>query len=393
MKIGFDVSQTAENKAGCGFYADQLITALTKIDRENQYLLYPTFYGYRHPDFRQAAFPRGNPNVKMLLTDTAGWEINRWWDTPQPRSRRLGNPDIIHSNNFSCPRDVDCKTVMTIHDLAFMELPDLTTEANRLVCFQGVFESSLYADFLIMVSESTRQVYQRHFPHYPAARMAVVHEGTRNSIQPQTPEYCRRLLDKLNLQADGFWLGVGTVEPRKNYRLLVRAYGERVKQYGEERLLCIAGGKGWLESDIGEFVKANGLEDKVRFLGYVTDEELSVLYTACFAFVYPSLYEGFGLPLVEAMSCGAAVITSQTTSMPEVAGDAGLLIDPCSVESLFQAMTELAGREDLRRRLQARSRERARLFSWEAAAAKVLDCYRQVMDMPSWYVRAAAPTQ
>jgi glycosyltransferase involved in cell wall biosynthesis len=159
-----------------------------------------------------------------------------------------------------------------------------------------------------------------------------------------------------------------------------------VKQ-GETRPLCIAGGTGWMESDIGEFVKNQGLAEKVHFLGYMTDEQLAALYTSCFAFIYPSLYEGFGLPIVEAMSCGAPVITSNSTSLPEVLGDAGLLIDPHSVESLHQAMRQIAEGEDTRRELKVKSLERAKLFSWEAAAVKVRDIYEKVSTMEPWFTK------
>ncbi|MBM7866613.1 glycosyltransferase [Heliobacterium gestii] len=396
MKIGYDVSQTAENKAGCGFFADQLIHALARVDRKNEYLLYPTFFGYRHPDFLKATFPEENGNVKMLLRDLSFNEVNHWWSKRGNRMDRLGNPDIIHSNNYSCPKDVNARIVMTVYDLVYVEVPDLTTEENRLVCFQGIFDASIYADYLIMISEATRKAFIRHFPHYPEDRIKVIPLGSRPSIRKITVEKANNIIERLytsvaregnrdKVKLDQFWLGVGTVEPRKNYRLLIQAYNELVKSGKGTMPLFIAGGKGWKESDIGDFVKSCGLEEKVHFLGYVTDEELSALYSRCYAFIYPSFYEGFGLPILEAMNCGAPVITSQTTSMPEVVGEAGLLIDPYSIKSLIDAMWLLESDSSMRDVLIQRGAEQIKKFTWDEAAKSTLEVYEKVVTMEPWY--------
>ena len=184
MKIGFDVSQTAENKAGCGFLADQLIRSLAAVAPEHEYLLYPTFYGYRHPEMRHATHPDGR-HVRMLLQDELFFSINRWWAKEgTDRTERLGNPDVIHSNNFSCPKDVDGpRRVMTVYDMSFLDLPEATTEANRLVCYQGMLEASLYADHLLMISEATCERFLHYFPHYPRERTSLMHLGSRPTIR------------------------------------------------------------------------------------------------------------------------------------------------------------------------------------------------------------------
>ena len=374
MRIGFDVSQTGEDKAGCGFFADQLIRALAEEDSENEYRLYPTFYGYRSFLFEQATRIE-KPNFATMFGQWPFEAQCLWWDTVQDRMEALGAPDIIHANNYSCPRDVPAKVVFTVYDLAVLEVPQYTTEENRLVCFQGLFDAAMRADHLIMISEATRRAFIRHFPHYPEDRMTVIHLGNRPTIVPRTAADCRDYLAELGVSREGFWLGVGTVEPRKNYRLLIDAYKAVVNRGEDERPLLIAGGKGWLESDIGNFVHANGLADKVRFLGYVTDEQLSMLYSSCFAFVYPSFYEGFGLPVLEAMSCGAAVICSNSTSLPEVAGDAALLIDPKSSRSLQQAMQELLHSRESVCRLRKAGAAQASKFSWRKAAQETLRVY------------------
>jgi glycosyltransferase involved in cell wall biosynthesis len=191
-----------------------------------------------------------------------------------------------------------------------------------------------------------------------------------------------KVLKKFNINKE-FWLGVGTIEPRKNYRLLIEAYAE-LKD--EKRLLVIAGGKGWFESDLGGMVKEYGIKDYVKFLGYVSDEELSALYSSCFAFIYPSFYEGFGLPVLEAMSCGAAVITSNTSSLPEVGGDAVLYIDPRSKENLVEKMKLLMDNSLLIQELRIKSKEGSKIFSWDRAAETVLKIYQNTMQTKSWFI-------
>ena len=259
--------------------------------------------------------------------------------------------------------------------MSFIVHPELTTEANRTICFDGVSNASLHADHCIAISEHTKRSYLHYFPHYPEDRITVAHLGTRPGIRRiDDASALNKALKKFSLARDGYWLGVGTIEPRKNYRLLIDAYCA----LNNGRPLVIAGGKGWLESDIGDKIRSLGMEDRIRFLGYVTDDELSALYSTCFAFVYPSLYEGFGLPVLEAMSCGAAVITSGTSSLPEVGGDAVLFIDPRSTNSLIDKMRILTEQEHVLKDLRAKSRIQADRFSWEKTANAVLSVYDRV---------------
>ena len=383
MRIGFDVSQTAEEMAGCGYVADQLIRNLLKIDKENEYILYPTFYSYRHPSF----FKSTKPEAKNCYTHFKGMSfhemVNMWKIKMEDRTGWLGSPDIVHSNNFSCIKDHKAKIVFTIYDVAPMVYPEFTTEENRVICFDGLFNASLYADHCIAISEYTKKSFLHHFPHYPENRMTVVHLGTRESLNSNMDANLKiKVLKKFDIAGE-FWLGVGTIEPRKNYRLLIEAYSELKDQ---KRPLVIAGGKGWLESDLDQRIKQSGIKDRVKFLGYVTDEELSVLYRSCFAFIYPSFYEGFGLPVLEAMSCGAAVITSNTSSLPEVGGNAVLYIDPQSKENLIEKMELLMDHPLLIQELRIKSKERSKIFSWDKAAERVLKNYQKIIQTKSWFV-------
>jgi len=308
----------------------------------------------------------------------------RGWDNPMDnRTSWLGNPDIIHSNNFSCVKDHNAKIVYTLYDLTPLVCPEFLFEENRLICFNGLFYASTYADHCIAISENTKRDFFHFFPHYPENRITVVPLGTRPGIKRiQDAKLKKKVLEKFGIDSnDEFWLGVGTIEPRKNFQLLIEAYGE----LKNDKLLVIGGGHGWLESDIGEKVKQLDIENKVKFLGYLTDQELSVLYSSCFAFVYPSFYEGFGLPVLEAMSCGAAVITSNTSSLPGVGEEAALYIDPHSKESLVQQMAFLSNQPGKQKEHQKLSIKQAKKFSWDEAAIIVLEVYEKTLKTDPYF--------
>jgi ubiquinone/menaquinone biosynthesis C-methylase UbiE len=175
-----------------------------------------------------------------------------------------------------------------------------------------------------------------------------------------------------------FILFVGSLEPRKNLKTLLQAYATYVTRQAGKELLVVAGGKGWLNDDLSQVAAELGIAERVKFLGYVQEADLRVLYSAAKLFVYPSIYEGFGLPPLEAMACGAPVITSKTSALPEVVGDAALLIDPYNSEELCQAMQRVLCDDDLRMRMRRQSLARAKLFSWEQTAEQTLAVYEEV---------------
>jgi len=184
-----------------------------------------------------------------------------------------------------------------------------------------------------------------------------------------------------DLEPDRFWLAVGTLEPRKNLRRLLKSFADYADQTETAYPLALAGGKGWLEEDLVDYICKLGLSDRVHILGYVSDSELIWLYRNCFCFVYPSLYEGFGLPVLEAMGQGAPVITSSTTSLPEVAGDAAHLIDPLDTNGLTEAFKRLSSDKGYREGLRKKSLMQAKRFSWNKSSSDVLNIYQRVMAL------------
>lgn len=381
MKIGFDISQTGKDKAGCGYFADSLIQALTGADRENEYILYPHFgTSFWDPAGKKSTRMIDARNVSRIVIGTDFHESQRFWKQfPEQGEEMLGNPDIVHANNFSCPSAFHrAKVVYTLYDLSFAIHPEFTFEQNRWTCFEGVFNASCYADFIIAISDYSRRSFLEIFPHYPADRIRVAHLGSRfSSMSGHEPGSAVS-----GLVPDKFWLAVGTLEPRKNVRRLLRAYAAFLGRNREGLPLVLAGGKGWLEDDLEEFISALGIRDHVKLLGYVADDELTWLYKNCFAFLYPSLFEGFGLPVLEALSLGTAVVTSNTTSLPEVAGDAARYVDPLNEEEIVQAMSGLVNDDGYRMKLKGRAQSQALKFSWKRCAAEVLDIYGEVMKCP-----------
>lgn len=371
MRIGFDVSQTAGKKAGCGFFADQMVQALAKIDLKNDYLLYPTFYTSRDPRFFKTTNPEANNFSRHFGWMSIPAILFGWNRALADKTAWLGSPDIVHSNNFSCVKDHRAKIVYTLYDLSPLICPEYMTDANRKLCSRGLVQASRNADHCLAISEYTKRTFLEYFPNYPEPQITVIPLGVRDTINSiKDTLTIENRLQRFDLKGD-FWLGIGTLEPRKNYRVFIEAYAA----LHDSRPLVIAGSRGWMESNIGQFVKKKGLEKRVKFLGYVSDEELSALYSACFAFVYPSLFEGFGLPVLEAMHCGAAVITSESSSLPELGSDAVLYIDSNSVDSLVEKMKLLTENEGLRLDFRNKAVRRSKNYSWDSAAKTVMNVY------------------
>ena len=381
MKIGFDVSQTGSGKAGCGFFADSLIRQLTASDETNEYLLYPTFGGhFWDPNWKISTFNVNRPRVRRVEGYATHGESRKFWLNPDDDfEEKLGFPDIVHSMNFFCPPDDKrFRIAYMLYDLCFIRHPDWTTEENRLGCFDGVFRASLYADFIITISEYSRTHFLRTFPYFPDERIKNVGGASRLSIQEDLPRPNRLR----NLKKGGFWLVVGTLEPRKNHIRLLSAFLKLKKEQGSLLPIVVAGGKGWLDEEIRNGLASVELEKELFTLGYVDEDELHWLYQNCFAFVFPSLFEGLGLPVLEAMSCGAPVLTSECSSLTELAGDSAILVDPYEEESILKGLRTLLLDSVQRGSLAARGLRRSREFTWENIAEKVRGIYEEMLILP-----------
>lgn len=379
MHIGFDISQTGVGKAGCGYFADAMAGAMISIAPQHRFSLYPSFgdsfFDYRMPLFNPYRASNTRYGPRHLSREAA----RKFWSRDGLEAA-LGHPDIIHSNNFWLPaRTTSSRLIYTLYDLGFVIDPTWNTERNRLRCFDGVFKSSLVADWIVAISDYSRATYLKAFPHYPGERIRVVHPCSRFT---DTTLNGTRPTKIAHLGEAGFWLSVGTIEPRKNQRLLMRAYAQYLAAGGQLMPLVLAGGMGWMMTDFNQYVAELGIADKVILLGYVTDDEMIWLYRNCYAHLYPSVFEGFGLPVLEGMQFGAPTLCSNTTSLPEVAGDAAIQVSPCCEQEWKQSMLTVASSRETRQALSAAARQQARKFDRASSAASVLDIYLEAASLP-----------
>lgn len=379
MKIGFDISQTGKNKAGCGYFADNLIKNLAMIDKNNDYLLYQTF-GDHFWDENQFLTDIQQTNFQIGLRHDSLAEAYHFWNVGlQCKEKHLGKINLLHCNNFFCPRKKlpNAKIIYTLYDLSFINHPEYTTERNRLACFDGVLNASLNADYIIAISKSTKNHFLQTFPYYPEEKISVVYPASRfqenSEIQPKKFS----LLSKL--EPGKFWLNVGTIEPRKNYLNLLNAYAKLKKKHPEIYPLVFAGNKGWMSDDFEIQIEQLNITSDVIVLGYVDEEELLWLYQNCYCFLYPSFFEGFGLPVLEAMSVGAPVITSNISSIPEIVADSGILCDPNDFIQLAISMEQVLSNTNYRDELSFKAKLRAAEFSWPKAAEQVLSIYQKLV--------------
>lgn len=390
MRIGFDVSQTGTLRAGCGTVSYSLLQQLADIDSRNQYLLYPTF-GDQFWDEKW----KGNTILPLRYNFQRGLhhhtytEWRRFWhDPPADLEYRLGAPDIVHSHNFYCPPPLHkAKLVYTLYDLSFIDHPEWTTEQNRIGCFRGAFQASLYADLIVAISDFSRQHYLSIFPHVDPERVKVLPLGSRFS--DRDPVDCPPRLS--SYQGQDFLLAVGTLEPRKNYYRLVKAYAQVLRNKPDTPPLLIAGGTGWMFEGFSKLLAELGIAERVVMLGFSSDAELRWLMQHCTLFLYPSYWEGFGLPVIEAMSQGACVITSRSTSLPEVAGDAASLVDPHDTADIAAAIERLLADPAARQDFAQRAVHQAAKFSWRRSAEQLLEHYHDLMQQPK--IAPAKPPQ
>ncbi|PPD51124.1 MAG: glycosyl transferase family 1 [Methylobacter sp.] len=385
MHIGFDISQTGSGKAGCGYFAHALIKAMLKVAPEHRYSLFPSFGDFYFDALMPIMSPYSGHDVHYGPRHLSRETARVFW-TDQGTEAALESPDLVHANNFWCPTQLDSsRLIYTFYDMGFAVDPAWTTEANRVGCFDGVFQSAIAADWVVAISEASKTHYLNIFPHFPADRIRVIYPCSRfddSTMLGKRP----KALD--GITAGSYWLNVGTIEPRKNQRRLVDAYAKYLSLGGAPMPLVLAGGKGWLMEDFQNYLSELGISAQVLIAGYVSDDELIWLYRNCYANLYPSLFEGFGLPVLEGMQFGAPTLTSNTTSIPEVAGDATILLAPEDTEAWSHAMLWLATNREERDNLSAAALKQAGRFDWRHSAVALLKLYQEALASPKRHVSA-----
>jgi glycosyltransferase involved in cell wall biosynthesis len=357
-------------RAGVSFYIEQLLTHLAHIDQSNHYRIYTT-RGLDGPslglpaNFRIAPgnLPTINPRVRIP-----------WEQFLAPWLLRRSGASLFHGTLNVVPLACPVPSVVTVHDLAFIRFPHTFRSYNRTYLDFATRTSVRRAARILAVSEHTRQEVIGLLG-VPPERVVVTPNAARASFVPPDEKELAQFRRAKGLP-DQFVLYLGTLEPRKNITTLLEAYSQ-VRRSSCAPLI-IGGGLGWLYQPVFERLEALGLKDHVQFAGYLDEQELHLWYAAATLFVFPSLYEGFGMPPLEAMSCGTPVVTSNSTSLPEVVGDAGLMVPPTDADALAEAILRLLRDPALRAEMRERGLQRARAFSWRTTAERTLAVYEQI---------------
>jgi glycosyltransferase involved in cell wall biosynthesis len=297
----------------------------------------------------------------------------------------LRSADIFYSTfgrlTYQSKRATRAQRFLTVHDMLPRIMPELFTP-NQCAVHARIINSVGPRDWVVCVSESTRNDLCRLADVRPEQTFVIPPGSSSDRFYPcADPERRAAVRAKYGIPAGRYLLSVATLEPRKNLAFLVRCFARWTRETGAEDLcLVLAGGQGWkydaIERVLGEVGELRG---RIILTGYVDDQDLAPLYSECLAFVYPSLYEGFGLPVLEAMKCGAAILSSASSSIPEVIGDAGMLVDPRDESAMCQALDRLCGDANLRSEMSARALQRATEFSWSACVDKHLAAFRHAL--------------
>lgn len=360
--------EASYRRAGIHQYIYQVLRHLPR-DQANalRYLVYTRqIDGW---EARPDMVPVGTPFPTENRLARIAWERVIW-----PRRIRRDHLALVHSMAFVTPRPVSCPVVVTIYDLSFVHYPDDFPPFQRRYLLAETARSCRDARQIIAISESGRRDLHERF-HVPLERIAVVRPGVDRRYRPLPERDVAAFRARQGLPAR-FLLHVGTLQPRKNIPLLLQALA-RLNRPGLP--LILVGGKGWIYETIYAQVQELGLGDRVHFAGYVPDEELPFWYNAAAALVCPSRYEGFGLPVVEALACGTPVLAANTSSLPEAGGPAALYFDPRSAEALADLLASLTADEAGRDRVRQAGPAQAARFSWEQAGRETAAVYRHLL--------------
>ena len=364
--------------AGVGRLVRNQVLALADVDHDNDYRLV-----YARPNRGSVPqFPHSQNFSRHEVGVRERWLSIMWHraNVPLPADWLSGPVDIYHSPDFVLPPLRHARGILTVHDLAFLMRPECADAHLRAYLEQVVPRSVQRADFIIADSENTRNDLVVLLGVDPAL-ISVVPGGVEPRFTPVAdPELLRRARHHLGVGESPFVLAIGVIEPRKNLNRLMDAF-VALKQRAAvpaDLKLVLAGGRGWLFDGIFEHHAASPLRDDILLPGFVPDELLPAIYTAAEVLAFPSLYEGFGLPILEAMACGTPVVASRASCLPEVAEGAALLIDPTNVDGLSVSLELALADPALRARLIAEGRQRASLYTWRRAAERLLEVYQRV---------------
>jgi glycosyltransferase involved in cell wall biosynthesis len=374
MRIGIDGTPLATPKTGIGHYTFELARELARLAPgwEFELVSHVPVAGALE---RESGGARP-PNLRAACPPSTGLR-SRWWSLGLPLHARERGLSLFHGTNYKIPLWQQCPSVVTVHDLSLLVHPE--THEPRLVelARRRLPTMTRQAARVLTDSESGRREICELLG-VAAEKVVAIPLAPRRAFRPVAEAEATGVRRRLGV-ADDFLLYVGTVEPRKNLLALVRAFDALLRETSLRPQLVIAGRRGWLSDELFALVERTNLRERILFTGYVTDEELRSLYSSCRLCAYPSLYEGFGLPPLEAMACGAAVLTSSIPVIEETCAGAARLVSPHDQQALTRALAELLADTAARARLSEAGRARAARYTWERTARLTLKVYEEVL--------------
>jgi glycosyltransferase involved in cell wall biosynthesis len=377
MRIAIDYSAAVNQRAGVGRLVRNQVLALADVDQANDYTLV-----YARPnDGGIHEFPGARNFSRREVRLRERWLAILWHraKVPLPVEWLSGPIDVFHSPDFVLPPLRRARGILTVHDLAFLMQPDCADARLRAYLEDVVPRSVRRADYIIADSENTRNDLVVLLG-VPPDSVSVVPGGVEERFAPVTdPAALAEARQRLGVGDAPFVLALGMLEPRKNLNRLMDAFAILKRRGAPPDLkLVLAGGRGWLVDGILSHHARSAVRDDILLPGFIADDLLPAVYSAAAVFAFPSLYEGFGLPILESMACGTPVVASRASSLPEVAEGAAVLVEPESAEGLAMALEEALSDDALRSDLEHKGRERAAEYTWRRAAERLLDVYQKV---------------
>ncbi len=372
MRVGLDGYPLSEPLTGVGHYTLELSRALARNFPLCQFqLVSPKPFAGTIVEDNQL------PNLTFVKAKSSSLR-GHWWSVGLPLYAKKAAFDLFHGTNFELPLWNNRRSVLTIHDLSTLLHPELHRQPLvRRARMRLPLAAKMARAIITPTTAVQREVCERL--KIKLEKITAIHEAPRSFFHSVAADQSLAVCKRLGVK-DDFLLFVGTLEPRKNLLTLLKAFALVVRETSLRPQLVIAGGEGWLMSETESFVKSSGVAGQLLFTGYLHDAELRALYSSCTAFIYPSIYEGFGLPPLEAMACGAPVIASRIGAHREVLDDSALLVDPLDIESLKKAIIELVEDEKRRAEFSGAGIERAAKFSWDETARRTYGVYERVVE-------------
>lgn len=381
MKIAFDAIPLLGRKSGIGWCEAGQVSALTRMHPEHEYTL--NYFAARHLEERKAdlaPYLRNNVRTKHAFCVPYAYRTVSTF-IPVPYSWFFGKNDLTHFFNYIVPPHVGGRTVVTVHDMVYKAYPETVRGRTKHMLDLGLVPSMKRADCIVTDSEFSRAEIIKYYPEFQE-KIRVVPCGVdlEHFHKVSDAVEISRVREKYQIGGD-YFLYLGTLEPRKNLVNLITAYAEYAKNFDQPAKLVLAGAKGWLYDEIFAQVESLHLQEHVLFTQYIDSADMCALMSGALAFTFPSLYEGFGMPPLEAMACETPVLVSDAASLPEVTGNSAVIVNATDTQSITQGLCVLHEDENLRKRLSAEGIARAQGFTWEHSAALLYDIYAELLGM------------